>query len=173
MSHINYGLLLWGTNINKISRLQKKAIRIISGSAYRAHTEPLFKEFGLLNVNDLFHLKLLKFYYKLSYNLLPSYFDCYLQVINKAISHTYNLRPCARPLLRLPRTRLVSSESSVLYQLIKLINITNEINPEILIKVKEKTHSYYGFNFNVTQIYFQRYSYECTKAICYTCGRNT
>ena len=79
MSHINYGLLLWGTNMNKISLIQKKAIRIIPRSNYRAHSESLYKEFGLLNVNDLFHLKLLIFYYKLSYNLLPSYFDSYLQ----------------------------------------------------------------------------------------------
>ena len=122
MSHINYGLLLWGTNMNKISLIQKKAIRIITRSNYRAHSEPLYKEFGLLNVNDLFHLKLLKFYYKLSYNLLPSYFDSYLEAINKELSYTYNLRPCARPLIRLPRTRLVSSETNVLYQLLTLIN---------------------------------------------------
>ena len=47
-------------------------IRIITGSEYnRAHSEPLFKTSELLTIPDLFNLKLLKFYYKLSLQFLP------------------------------------------------------------------------------------------------------
>ena len=56
LSHINYGLLLWGTDIAKAFLLQKKMIRIITGSEYRAHSEPLFKASELLTIPDLFNL---------------------------------------------------------------------------------------------------------------------
>ena len=42
-SHLNYGLLLWGTHVNRISKLQKKIVRIMSNSDYLVHSEPLFK----------------------------------------------------------------------------------------------------------------------------------
>ena len=62
---------------------KKKAIRLVTNSAYIAHTTPLFIEEGLLKVQDIFKLKLLKFYYKLSNNLLPPYFESYRDVINR------------------------------------------------------------------------------------------
>ncbi len=44
LSHINYGILACGHESNRILKLQKKAVRIISASKYNSHTEPLFKE---------------------------------------------------------------------------------------------------------------------------------
>ena len=49
---------------------EKKPVRIMSNSEYFAHSEPLFKTLKLLKIEDLYKLKLLKFYYNLSYNLL-------------------------------------------------------------------------------------------------------
>ena len=43
LSRINYAILLWGYNSERILKLQKKAMRIISLQKYNAHTEPLFK----------------------------------------------------------------------------------------------------------------------------------
>ena len=43
-SKLLYGLLLWGVDLKNISVLQKKAIRIINGSNFYSHTEPLFKK---------------------------------------------------------------------------------------------------------------------------------
>ena len=40
--------------------MQKRAIRIATGSHYIAHTEPLFKLYYKLNVKDLYHLKTLR-----------------------------------------------------------------------------------------------------------------
>ncbi len=171
LSHINYGLLLWGTNLAKVDIIQKRALRIITQSDYRAHSEPLFKAHETLKVHDMFHLKLLKFYYNLSYGTLPSYFNCYQEYLDHEPYSHYNLRQGSRPLLRTPKTRLVLTESCVLYQLVKIINITNRQNPEILDKIVHKSHTYSGFNFNVTQIYLQSYKYECTVVPCYTCNR--
>ena len=77
VSYINYGLLLWGVDCHKLQSLQKKAKRFMTNSSYIAHTVPLLIRHGLLHVHDMFRLKLLKFYYKLSYDLLPPYFITY------------------------------------------------------------------------------------------------
>ena len=39
--HIIYGILLWGHNCERILKLQKKIIRIITLSKYNAHTDPI------------------------------------------------------------------------------------------------------------------------------------
>ena len=49
----------------------KNPVRIMSNSEYLAHSEPLFKILKLLKSEDLYTLKPMKFYYNLSYNLLP------------------------------------------------------------------------------------------------------
>ena len=79
--YINYGLLVWSMECAKIEGLQKKAIRLVTNSSYIAHTTPLFVEEKLLKVQEIFKLKLLKFYYKLCNNLLSPYFDSYRDVI--------------------------------------------------------------------------------------------
>ena len=170
-THLNYGLLLWGTHVNRVSKLQKKAVRIMSNSEYLAHSEPLFKTLKLLKIEDLYKLKLMKFYYNLSYNLLPSYFNYYLEVINNAFPCQYELRQIARPLIRPQRTRLVFTELNVLFQLIQLLNYTHIHYPEILENIKYKTHTYHGFSYNVKEKYLGTYKYECSNLICYKCGR--
>ena len=66
VSYINYGLLLWGVDCHKLETLQKKVLRFVTNSSYVAHTAPLLIRHGLLSVTDMYKLKLLKFYYKLS-----------------------------------------------------------------------------------------------------------
>ena len=56
----------------------------------------------------------MKFYYNLSYNLLPSYFNYYLEVINNAFPCQYELRQIARPLIRPQRTRLYDNMVNIL-----------------------------------------------------------
>ena len=59
------------------------------------YVEPLLKNLGLLNGHDLYHIKILKFYYKLVHSELPSYFNRYLPVFRneKMHDHGYTLRP--------------------------------------------------------------------------------
>ena len=42
LPYLNYGLLLWGLNFKRIFKLQKWAVRAITSSKFRAHTERLF-----------------------------------------------------------------------------------------------------------------------------------
>ena len=64
LSHLHYGILCWGFNSNKLFRLQKKAIRVIAKQKYNAHTDPLFKKYKLLKIEDIFKTQSLKFLHK-------------------------------------------------------------------------------------------------------------
>ncbi len=55
--HIKFGIIIWGFHCDKVAKLQKKVIRIISLSKYNAHTEPLFKTLKLLKINDILKLQ--------------------------------------------------------------------------------------------------------------------
>ena len=106
ISQINYEMLLWGSDIRSVEKYQKKAIRNITNNHILAHTEPLLKDLGLLKVGDIFKLRLLKFYYKLMNNELPSYFVTYVPIITNEtyiLNHDYALRTGARPAIRTPR----------------------------------------------------------------------
>ena len=67
---------------------------------------------------------------------------------------------------RLPRTRLMFTESILLYELMKVINSTHDEHPGILEKNNQKSHSYSGFSFNITRVYLETYTYECHNRIC-------
>ncbi len=75
LSHINFRILAWGYKCDRITKLQKRAVRIISISKHNSHTEPLLKELKLLKVEDILKLKELKFYYKFKHSNLPNYLN--------------------------------------------------------------------------------------------------
>ena len=57
--HLNFGNILWGCAANKLIKkvdtLQKKCIRNVSLKKYNAHSEPIFKELGILKNSDKSH----------------------------------------------------------------------------------------------------------------------
>ncbi|MFV2016881.1 MAG: hypothetical protein ACC656_15730, partial [Candidatus Heimdallarchaeota archaeon] len=53
LPHINYCLLAWGYEHQRITKLQKKIVRLITGSKYNAHTEPLFKSIKILKIEHI------------------------------------------------------------------------------------------------------------------------
>ena len=71
--HLQFCLLAWGYEYNRAYNLQKKAVRIMTASKYNAHTEPLFKQFNIMKLEDSLSLQCLKFYHKLKGNSLPKY----------------------------------------------------------------------------------------------------
>ena len=161
MSNVNYGILLCGSCLNKIANLQKKPIRIPTNIRYHEHTEPLLKAYGLLKVQFIYYLKQFKLYYNLSYSLLPPYLHTYMMFLNDNtdIHPIYGFRPTVRPLFKYP---------SHLYQLVSLLNTVHSTC--ILRKIDEKSHSYTGFSWYVSEKFLEKYSYECRLLVCYTCG---
>ena len=75
-SHLNYGSLTWGTtakyNIDKITSLQKKAIKIINFVKVREHIDQPFKTNNILPFDRLRALAMTKFIWKTANNLI----DC-------------------------------------------------------------------------------------------------
>ena len=74
LSHLQFGITNWVFEWDRISKLQKRALRIMTSSKYNAHTELLFKQLHLLKVKDIFDVQCLKFWYKFVNRKLPNYF---------------------------------------------------------------------------------------------------
>ena len=163
LPHFTYGILLWGHKIGKLFKLQKKIIRIITCSNYRAHTEPLFKKLRLLKATHLCELHDLKFCYKLEHRLLPYYFQCSLFTRHSAV-HRHNTRHATNYLI--PRVRHEFARNCIRYRTPVVFNRTN---PEIISKIY--THSKKGFSNYVKNYFLGYYSSTCNLRNCYVCGR--
>ena len=74
LSHLQFWITNWDFEWDRISQLQKRALRIMTNSEYNAHTEPLFKQLYLLKVKDIFDVQCMKFWYKCVNKKLPNYF---------------------------------------------------------------------------------------------------
>ena len=146
---------------------KKKALCFMTYSGYIAHTTPLLIKHGLLNVRDMYKLKLSKFYYKLSYDLLPPYFSYYIEVIEQK-----PIRNLSQHYIHDPLIKRVYAECSPLFQLMKLFNcFKSDVNDTILNKIAETSHLYNGFVFNVTRTILDTYDPICRIELCYVCIR--
>ena len=104
------------------------------------------------------------FYYKLRCDLLPSYFNTYLDVINRAPPRQLRIN-----LIHQPVIKRNYAKCGLLFDLLNSLQINP--NDTILAKIYEKSHSYNGFAFNVTRIYLDTYDPVCRLRYCYVCER--
>ena len=74
-SHLSYGVLLWGSTfqsyLNNIISMQKRAVRIVGHAPYNAHTSPIFTEFKILKLPDIYTLHLGKYMFMQQHLMLP------------------------------------------------------------------------------------------------------
>ena len=66
-------------------KTSKKAIRIIVKGSFYTHSDPIFKKFDILKVNDTHLHQQLKFYFKLMNNILPDHFYDLILALNSDI----------------------------------------------------------------------------------------
>ena len=76
-SHLSYAGEVWphlvnSTELKEIFVLQKKAIRIVAGAKYNAHTGELFKTFNIVKAPDIAKLGVLKLCARRKLGILPS-----------------------------------------------------------------------------------------------------
>ena len=73
-----YYNLIWSnafeSKLNKLVIVQKKAIRIIGKAEYLDHTDSLFKQFGLLKIDDIDQQHISVFVYTFIRKELPANF---------------------------------------------------------------------------------------------------
>ena len=70
--------------------MQKRAVRTISSAARNSHTEPIFKELKLLNLEKIYSLNVTMFMFKHFHGLLPDVFGN-MFIYNHSI-HAYDTR---------------------------------------------------------------------------------
>ena len=164
LPHINYCLLTWGYQCKRINILQKRAVRLITLSKYNSHTAPLFKKLKLLTITDTLALQeLFKFYYKLTHNELPDYFQNW-QIVTNSELHHHNTR--RKHDIHIVGFRHTFAKRCIRINLPRTLNATSQ-------SVKDKlfTHSVRGFINYAKFNFLQSYKIDCTVANCYICAR--
>ena len=161
LSYINYGILAWGYSCKRIFLLQKKAVRIVNLSSYRAHTEPIFKTLKLLKVEDILKIQILKFYYKYKHQMLPHYLQNlpFYQIMD---IHNYPTR--AHTDIRHPQIHHMYMKKCIRYTVSEVVNQTPSC-----ITDKVFTHSIQGYSKYIKIYIINTYSLECNKPECYVC----
>ena len=70
--YLYYGIIFWGgtakIHFNRVFKLQKRAVRVVTGRGYLDHTTPLFISHSLLKLSDIYSLEIGKFMYNDQYN---------------------------------------------------------------------------------------------------------
>ena len=163
LPHLTYCIVVWGFECSRLSKTQKRCIRTICCAKYNAHTEPLFKSLNLLKMEDIFNYHVLKFYYKLCNQSLPTYFNT--MAVTNAEYHQYETRQ--RNHLHVPVSRTAQAYKRIRHYLPSLIRIT----PENVIQ-KVSSHSYAGFSLYVKKVYIDAYQSTCVLQNCYICNKN-
>ena len=76
--HLLYASQIWScarsSLINEIFKMQKSAIRIVSGASYNAHTEPLFKKLEILPLPDFNSYTKIQFMHRFTQKFLHTSF---------------------------------------------------------------------------------------------------
>ena len=121
LPHLNYGILLWGSETESILKLQKRVLHIISGNKFNAHTEPICKERQLLIVNEIYKLTNYKFYFKLINTVLPHSFQNFTPTFSDSVNN-YLLRNTSRQISKIVHE---FHKHSLRYKLIFTLNNTS------------------------------------------------
>ena len=161
-SHLNYGILAWGVcNVERLFKLQKRAVRAISCMKYNAHTEPIFKALLILKLPDLFKINLLQFYYDWNHINLPYYLQSF-EI--RPRSHVHNCNTRHRTNLCTNTTKRKFAEKCLRNQIPIIVNLTSSN-----LTSKIQTHSREGFSTYVKNDIIHNYQEECSIPNCYIC----
>ena len=91
LPYFNYCIIVWGNCasylLQKLFLLQKRAVRVITNSYYRAHTGTLFFKLKFLKLYDLYDISIGAFMFSYMYNIttLPDCFNNYF-IFNRDIN---------------------------------------------------------------------------------------
>ena len=144
LPHISYCNINWGgcpkSYSDRVFKLQKKAIRLISKSSYNSHSAPLFHKLNVLSLSDICQLQTGMFMYKCKNRLLPRYITD-LFPINASI-HSYQTRSSND--FHFPKIRTSYAKSTLFFTGPKLwSSLPNEIKNSVSLqsfKRKLKKH---------------------------------
>ena len=102
-SHLNYVCIAWGLTRfpqQKVSILQKKALRIMNFAPFNAHTTPLFKNCNILKFADIINVESCIFINNCFNRDSFSIFNENFKLVST--THSYNTRSAGNGLLFVP-----------------------------------------------------------------------
>ena len=121
---IDYGCNTWSattsSNIERISKLQKRAARIILQAEYLTPSNLMFEEFGWLSIRRRFMYNKALLTFKALNNLTPAYISNLLKPMSE--TQSLSLRSSDNGLLSIPRSRSALYDRSFSYSASKLWN---------------------------------------------------
>ena len=122
------------TNLRRLVILQKRIIRIINKSHFNAHTDPIFKDLGILKFNDIHLLQLGQFMYSCKNSFLPPRFNNNFSQSTQF--HSYNKEISEPNVYRIVAQTLRSSRTFFkgLSFLIHLTTRSSTLNPFPLLR---------------------------------------
>ena len=102
--YFTYCIEVWGNTyqsyLEPLIELQKRAVRTIVGARKYAHTAPLFREWKLLNIKEIYIYCVQLLRYKYHHSILPSIFsDFYVRNNSIHEHHTRQQNPLHVPLI--------------------------------------------------------------------------
>jgi hypothetical protein len=174
-SHIIYGIHVWSAcssnMFNIIFKLQKKAIRLVCGESYNAHTESLFKQTGILPLPKLLNFFQLQFMQQFTNGFLPVSFTNLW--ISREAYRNFENSGTARYVLRnnddlyLPPVRLKTTEKAPYYLFPRKWHEFDNHHIKILRNKIE-------FNSTLKKFYLDELesSYRCNRMLCPHCHLN-
>ena len=132
---------------------------LISGA--KSHTEPLFKFYNILKVDDIFTYKLLTFYWKAKQAQLPKYLSKFLPELSEG-ANKYAIR---HPRLQPPVHKHEYIKGTCRYQLAMLLNeisvSDNSLGQLKIATTNVQIMTLFGLKRIVKSCLVQNYSYYC------------
>ena len=96
-SHLSYAASIWGItspqNLDKIIKLQKKCVRILSFADFDSHAHPLFIDLKIIKIAEVIKLQQLRLVYESYHNLVPD-------DLRTLFQRSYDSHSTTHPLLR-------------------------------------------------------------------------
>ena len=119
LPHIMYCIEIWGnaykTHLDRIFKLQKRVVRLITFSCPTTHSAPLFLQLGILNVYKLCKFQTCVFAFDLKTGHYAHPIDRYAT----AISHSYNTRSASSDNFVIPKVNLNITQNNIYYCIAK------------------------------------------------------
>ena len=166
-SHMNYCSLFFPLLpkklFNKIATLQKKAIRALCNSSFRAHTDELFFQLDILPLKSLIEYNSLVFMHDYVNKRVPASFDS-TWVTNLEFMENINVRSMRRSGdLHIRRCRSKKLELHPLFRLPVLWNDFKEDFKGVLVSLDFKKEL-------KTHLLKHLQNFECQNILCYACN---
>ncbi len=121
--YFTYCIEVWGGACDNLLfplfKLQKKILRIILSSSFRAHTAPLFVELEILQLHKVYIYCVTMFMFKFFTGLLPNIFN--EMFVKNAETHKYSTRQSKK--LHVPISRLTATYRTMKHQGVRIWNM--------------------------------------------------